>query len=341
MAPGRIVRVEDLPALHESAQRDGRSVVLANGVFDVLHVGHVRYLQAARREGDILVVAVNSDAVVRKLKGEGRPVFPIEERMEILAGLQCVDYVVPFGEERVDGILEALRPSVHAKGTDYTLGNVPERDVDVRLGARIAIVGDPKNHSTREILGGMTLRGPEQRWRSWLVRMRIVSGHAFLLLAALVSDPLAWTVAVGGAIVVLGHAVRFWAGGHIRKNQALATGGPYRWVRHPLYLGSFLIGIGFSLVAGRGWLVLLCVLLFGALYGETMRAEEEGLRKTFGVAFADYVKRRGGMWPLSLAPAPSESAFSSRRAILENREHRAFLGSLLVALLMVLKQWFR
>jgi len=127
-------------------------IVLANGCFDILHVGHTRYLQGAKAEGDILVVAINSDKSVSKLKGEGRPILPELERAELVAALESVDYVTIFDEPNVEPLLEALRPNVHAKGTDYTAETVPERAVADRLGVRVAIVGDAKNHSTRDLL---------------------------------------------------------------------------------------------------------------------------------------------------------------------------------------------
>ena len=127
-------------------------IVLANGCFDILHVGHIRYLAGAKAEGDILVVAINSDQGVRKLKGEGRPVLPELERAELVAALTAVDYVIIFDEPNVESLLETLRPNVHAKGTDYTAETVPERAVADRLGIHVAIVGDPKNHSTRDLL---------------------------------------------------------------------------------------------------------------------------------------------------------------------------------------------
>jgi rfaE bifunctional protein nucleotidyltransferase chain/domain len=129
-----------------------KKIVLANGCFDILHVGHTRYLAGAKDEGDILVVAINSDASVRKLKGEGRPILPEHERAELVAALGSVDYVIIFDEPNVEPLLEALRPHVHAKGTDYTAETVPERAVADRLGIRVAIVGDAKNHSTRDLL---------------------------------------------------------------------------------------------------------------------------------------------------------------------------------------------
>lgn len=129
-----------------------QKIVLANGCFDILHVGHTRYLDGAKAEGDILVVAINSDESVRKLKGEGRPVLPELERAELVAALESVDYVIIFDEPNVEPLLETLRPNVHAKGTDYTPDTVPERAVADRLGIRVAIVGDAKNHSTRDLL---------------------------------------------------------------------------------------------------------------------------------------------------------------------------------------------
>jgi rfaE bifunctional protein nucleotidyltransferase chain/domain len=133
-------------------RKNGQRVVLANGCFDILHVGHTRYLAGARAEGDVLVVAINSDASVARLKGPGRPVLPAEARAELVAALAVVDYVIVFDEPNVEALLEALRPDVHAKGTDYTADSVPERAVAARLGVRVAIVGNPKQHSTRDLL---------------------------------------------------------------------------------------------------------------------------------------------------------------------------------------------
>src|SRR5579883_697378 len=130
----------------------GQSIVLANGGFDVLHVGHVRYLQAAKALGDKLIVAVNGDASVRQLKGESRPVVPENERAELLAALECVDAVLIFPELDVRAVIRELCPDVHAKGTDYTVESVPERDEVLVYGGRVAIVGDPKNHSSTEFL---------------------------------------------------------------------------------------------------------------------------------------------------------------------------------------------
>src|SRR6266853_6568998 len=133
-------------------KRQGRRIVFANGCFDMLHVGHIRYLEGARREGDVLVVGVNADSSVRNLKGPGRPILEENARAQLVAALRSVDYVVLFAEPNVEALLEELRPDVHVKGTDYTAESVPERAVAARLGIRVAIVGDPKNHSTRELL---------------------------------------------------------------------------------------------------------------------------------------------------------------------------------------------
>jgi rfaE bifunctional protein nucleotidyltransferase chain/domain len=130
----------------------GSKIVFANGAFDLLHAGHVRYLEAAKREGDWLAVGVNSDASVRREKGQGRPIMPENERAEIVAALACVDAVVVFPEDSPAGLLSELQPGVHAKGTDYTVQSVPEKDVVSAYGGRTAIVGDPKNHATTDLL---------------------------------------------------------------------------------------------------------------------------------------------------------------------------------------------
>ena len=130
----------------------GRTVAFANGIFDLLHVGHVRYLQGARAEADRLIVAINSDVSARKLKGDGRPILDQDARAELVAALRCVDYVVIFDDPTVDRLLNLLKPDVHCKGTDYTTDTVPERETVRAYGGRVAIVGDPKDHSTREML---------------------------------------------------------------------------------------------------------------------------------------------------------------------------------------------
>ena len=135
----------------------GRTLAFANGCFDLLHGGHVRYLQSAAAEGDRLIVAVNDDASVAALKGEGRPVQPAADRAELIAALRDVDYVVVFGDPTVERLLRLLKPDVHCKGTDYTVDSVPERAVVLAYGGRTAIVGDPKQHNTRELLARIRL----------------------------------------------------------------------------------------------------------------------------------------------------------------------------------------
>ena len=152
--------------LVEAVARDraaGKSVAFANGCFDLLHVGHVRYLQGAAAEGDRLIVAVNDDRSVAGLKGEGRPILTASDRAELVAALRCVDYVVVFGDATVERLLLMVKPDVHCKGTDYTVDSVPERAVVAGYGGRTAIVGDPKSHATRELLAriaGTNDQGP-------------------------------------------------------------------------------------------------------------------------------------------------------------------------------------
>ena len=148
-------KLKSLPQLREIVRRaraDGRTIVLANGGFDLIHAGHIRYLEAARKCGDILIVALNSDASVRKLKGPGRPVLPQRERAEILSALSSVDYVTIFSELNVERILRILKPDIHAKGSDYTKSTVPERATVLAFGGKIAIAGGPKIRSTSEVI---------------------------------------------------------------------------------------------------------------------------------------------------------------------------------------------
>ena len=153
---GHIVTFEDLDRIVAAARQAGRTVALANGVFDLLHVGHVRYLDAASREADCLVVAVNDDEAVRALKGPGRPMMAQADRAELIAALRSVDYVVIFSGRTVVDLLLRYKPDVHCKGTDYTVDTVPERPVVLSYGGRTAIVGDPKDHSTRDLLSRMS-----------------------------------------------------------------------------------------------------------------------------------------------------------------------------------------
>jgi len=151
-AASKIVTRDVLRERLAEHRRRGQRIVFANGCFDTLHVGHVRYLEGARSEGDLLVVGVNADSSVCALKGPGRPILDENARTQLVAALKSVDYVVLFAEPNVEVLLETLRPDVHAKGTDYTADTVPEGAVAARLGIRVAIVGDPKDHSTRELL---------------------------------------------------------------------------------------------------------------------------------------------------------------------------------------------
>jgi rfaE bifunctional protein nucleotidyltransferase chain/domain len=160
-AKGKIVNREQLRQRVADWRRAGDSITLANGGFDLLHVGHVRYLRSAKELGGRLIVAINSDESVRALKGEGRPVMPAEERAEILAALADVDAVVIFPEPDVRQLIREIRPDVQAKGTDYTAATVPEHDVVVECGGRVEIVGDPKNHSASAII--RTRLGPRER----------------------------------------------------------------------------------------------------------------------------------------------------------------------------------
>jgi rfaE bifunctional protein nucleotidyltransferase chain/domain len=148
----KVVTRGELLRLVEGWRRAGESVTLANGCFDLLHVGHIRYLRAAKALGGKLVVAINSDDSVRTLKGVGRPLMPEWERAEILAALEGIDAIVVFSEPDVRALVREIHPNVHAKGTDYTVESVPEGDVVREYGGRVAIVGDPKDHSTSEII---------------------------------------------------------------------------------------------------------------------------------------------------------------------------------------------
>ena len=143
----KLSRLEELPALLKD-----RKVVLANGCFDILHVGHVRYLEGARALGDVLVVAVNSDRSVRSIKDPGRPILDETERVALISALRCVDHVILFDEADVRHVIEVLKPAVHAKGTDYTEESVPERQQVLAYGGSVRITGDPKDHSTRNII---------------------------------------------------------------------------------------------------------------------------------------------------------------------------------------------
>lgn len=155
----KIVDEETLIVWAREIRASGGRIALANGCFDLLHVGHVRYLQAAAAEADRLVVALNDDASVQRLKGEGRPILPARARAELVAALRGVDRVIVFSGPTVAPLLDTLRPDVHCKGTDYTVEGVPERLSVVAYGGRTAIVGDPKDHSTRDLLARIAAAG--------------------------------------------------------------------------------------------------------------------------------------------------------------------------------------
>jgi rfaE bifunctional protein nucleotidyltransferase chain/domain len=154
----QIVAREGTADLGAQLRRAGRRVSFANGCFDLLHAGHVRYLQTAKRQGDVLVVGINSDRSVSALKGPGRPLLPAEARAELVAALEPVDYVIIFEELTAEAMLSELRPDVHCKGSDYTAETVPERALAESLGIAVAIVGDPKDHSTRNLLAEIARR---------------------------------------------------------------------------------------------------------------------------------------------------------------------------------------
>jgi len=155
---GESVSLDRAEVLVRKARQEGKRIVLANGHFDLLHVGHVRYLEGARAEGNFLVVGVNGDASTARRKGAGRPILPARERAEIVAAIEGVDLVVVFESDDLTELLERLRPDVHCKGTDYTRENVPEREVSRRLGGDTRIVGDPKDHSTRDLIASVLER---------------------------------------------------------------------------------------------------------------------------------------------------------------------------------------
>ena len=144
--------LDRLAGIIRTERSRGRSIVLTNGCFDLIHVGHIRYLEEAKAQGDILVAALNSDASVRRLKGEGRPILPESERAEILAAFSCVDFVTIFKEDTVEQVLLTLKPDVHAKGSDYTTDTVPEKETVRAYGGRIAITGGPKVKNTSELI---------------------------------------------------------------------------------------------------------------------------------------------------------------------------------------------
>ena len=151
-----VLKRDDLIVETQKAKQVGQKIILANGCFDLIHVGHIRYLAAAKELGGILVVGINSDEQARKLKGEHRPFMPQDERAEIVSSLKCVDLVTIFDEPTVESLVRAIRPDFHAKGTDYTNDSVPERDIVRECGGTVAIVGDPKDHSSTNLIAAVS-----------------------------------------------------------------------------------------------------------------------------------------------------------------------------------------
>ncbi len=148
----KIKKREQLKKILEKLKKSGKKIVFANGCFDLIHVGHIRFLKSAKRKGNILVVGINSDISTRKIKGKGRPIINEKQRAEILASFEFVDYVTIFNETTVEKTLKILKPHYHAKGTDYTKDTVPEKDTSLKYGIKIVIVGDKKSHSTKDII---------------------------------------------------------------------------------------------------------------------------------------------------------------------------------------------
>jgi rfaE bifunctional protein nucleotidyltransferase chain/domain len=155
MTINKLHSLESLKIIVARLKQKGKTIVFGNGCFDLLHVGHIRYLQESRALGDVLIVGLNSDSSVRGLKGPRRPLMPQEERAEILSALTAVDFIVIFDDPTVESLLLALQPHIHCKGTDYTEETVPERRIVLSYGGRVAIVGDPKDHSTRDFIQGI------------------------------------------------------------------------------------------------------------------------------------------------------------------------------------------
>ena len=156
---GKVLDLESLAAKVSKARANGKTVVFTNGAFDLIHVGHIRYLQGAAELGDLLLCAINSDKSVQLLKGDKRPIMPLDERLEIVAAIECVDFVTSFDEPNVENLLRTIKPDIHAKGTDYTEDTVPEVEVVRSYGGKVAITGDPKDHNTTDIISTILEKG--------------------------------------------------------------------------------------------------------------------------------------------------------------------------------------
>ena len=312
-------------------KRAGRRIAFANGCFDILHVGHVRYLEGARAEGDRLIVAINDDESVRVLKGEGRPMLPAAARAELIAALRAVDYVTVFSGATVAALLERLRPDVHCKGTDYTTDTVPEREIVRAYGGRIAIVGDLKSHSTKALVARLledaapappVPAAPQPApvvvsgWLKFLQRRRVALGFLCAAIALWLAHPTTLSIAAGLLIALPGELLRVWAAGHITKGREITRSGPYQLVRHPLYLGSTVMGIGFAVATARLAPALLVLAYLAITIPAAIRAEEAELVAQFG---AEYDTYRVGQ------AAPVDRTFSLDR-VAANQEYRTILG---------------
>jgi rfaE bifunctional protein nucleotidyltransferase chain/domain len=332
---GRVVDDQALVVLVAADRAAGRAIAFANGCFDVLHVGHVRYLEGARREGDRLIVAINDDESVRQLKGSGRPILPAPARAELVAALRAADYVVVFADTTVERLLRLVRPDVHCKGTDYTLESVPEGDVMRAIGGRIAIVGDRKDHSTRALIAklgasGLQASRPEPFLVWLLAHRRVPLGFLAGVLAYWLAAPTVASIAIGCAVALPGEALRIWGAGHLQKAREVTTSGPYRFMRHPLYVGSSAMGLGFAIASGTLWSALVVLAYLSLTMPTTARREEASLDRDLGGAYSAY--REGRM-------AGSDRRFRWSQ-VQANREYRALAGFVLAIALLVLRTKF-
>ena len=329
----RVVSEAELDDLVAADRRGGRTLGFANGCFDLLHVGHARYLEGASREADRLIVAVNDDQSVRRLKGAGQPVLPVAARAELVAALRGVDYVVVFSGPTVAPLLLRIKPDVHCKGTDYTVDSVPERDVVRAYGGRVAIVGDPKQHSTHALLARLRedsrptpvadAQPSEHRrqpsvgpWLRFLQRRRVAMGFLLAALVLWFAQPTPTSITLALLIALPGEVLRIWAAGHITKGREVTRSGPYRLVRHPLYLGSTILGVGFAVGTARLLPALLVLTYLAVTIPAAMVAEEAELDAQFGYEYAAY--RTG-------TASAVDRAFSLDRAV-ANHELRTMLG---------------
>jgi rfaE bifunctional protein nucleotidyltransferase chain/domain len=324
---GRIVDDQALVALVAADRAAGRTIAFANGCFDLLHVGHIRYLEGARREGDRLIVAVNDDDSVRLLKGSGRPILPATARAELVAALRAADYVVVFADSTVERLLRLVRPDVHCKGTDYTLETVPEGDVMRAIGGRTAIVGDRKDHSTRALLAKLGGQGPEPFLVWLLAHRRVPLGFVAGVFAYWLAAPTVPSIALGCLVAAPGEALRIWAAGHLQKAREVTTSGPYRLMRHPLYVGSSVMGLGFAIASGTLWSALVVLAYLALTIPTTARREEASLDRELDGAYSSYREGR---------TVASDRRFRWSQ-VQANREFRALAGFVLASALLVLR----